>query len=181
MKYIALILAGLLSCTLFQAQSQSKTGVARSLRYQPAGSDFVINNGTHRFNRAIYGSNTAFRVEAGDLPEFALYLPGMGGNLRLGLNDAQGSKWLIDAKNITARYRPGSMIYTISDPMLGTGNLQITVLALADAEGMIVQLSSKNIPANLSLFAAFGGVTGKKFLARRRFRRRSRIVVLPET
>jgi hypothetical protein len=31
-------------------------------------------NGTNRFNRALYGSNTAFRVEAGDLPEFAMYL-----------------------------------------------------------------------------------------------------------
>lgn len=135
----------------------------RQLRYQPDGSDFVITNGKLRFNRALYGSNTAFRIEAGDLPEFALYLPGMGGNLRFGLIDATGSKWLIHTKNINARYRPGSMIYTISDPMLGNGNLQITVLALADVEGVIVQLSCKGIPEHLQLFWAFGGVTGKKF------------------
>jgi hypothetical protein len=36
------------------------------LRYHPEGGDFVIVNGTHRFNRALYGTHTAARVEAGD-------------------------------------------------------------------------------------------------------------------
>ncbi len=138
-------------------------GVSRQLRYQPDGTDFVISNGKLRFNRALYGTNTAFRVEAGDLPEFAMYLPGMGGNLRFGLKDGNGVKWLNDAKNITARYRPGAMIYKITDPMLGKGDLQITVLALADAEGLILQLTAGEIPQNITLLWAFGGVTGKKF------------------
>jgi len=162
-KYLILFFPVLLVCISLQAHNPSEKGTPRQLRYYPEGSDFVINNGNLRFNRALYGTNTAFRVEAGDLPEFAIYLPGMGGNLRFGLMNKSGSKWLINAKNITARYRPGSMIYTISDPMLGIGNLQLSVLALADAEGLIVQLKSKDIPENLSLFIAYGGVTGKKF------------------
>src|SRR5688572_20170386 len=36
----------------------------RSIRYVPDGSDFIIKNGTRRFNRALYGTNTGFRVEA---------------------------------------------------------------------------------------------------------------------
>ena len=49
--------------------------------------EFVIRNGKEFFNRPIYGVSTAtqagdFRVDAGDLPEFSLYLPGHGGNLR---------------------------------------------------------------------------------------------------
>ena len=60
----------------------------RAVRYYPDGNDFVIENGDRRFTRALYGTNTAFRVEAGDLPEFAMYMPGMGGNLRFGLIDA---------------------------------------------------------------------------------------------
>jgi hypothetical protein len=162
----ALVLTAFLSGLLaIQAQTANQTwhGITRQIRYQPDGSDFVITNGKLRFNRALYGSNTAFRVEAGDLPEFALYLPGMGGNLRFGLMDANGSKWLIGSKNITARYRPGSMIYTISDPMLGNGTLQMTVLALANAEGLIVKLLAGELPENLRFFWAFGGVTGKKF------------------
>ena len=65
-------------------------GVERSVRYHPDGEDFVIVNGKRRFNRALYGSNSAFRAEAGDLPEFALYLPGMGGNLKLGIGKSDG-------------------------------------------------------------------------------------------
>lgn len=57
----------------------------RKVHYLPDGKDFVCVNPHLRFNRALYGTNTAFRVEAGDLPEFAMYMPGMGGNLRFAL------------------------------------------------------------------------------------------------
>ena len=57
----------------------------QELRYKPDGNDFVIVNGKRLFTRAIYGTYTAFRVEAGDRPEFALYMQGMGGNLKFGI------------------------------------------------------------------------------------------------
>ncbi|RZK42073.1 MAG: DUF4450 domain-containing protein, partial [Hymenobacter sp.] len=119
----------LLLATAGLAQGQPTTapllwhGQPRTLRYHPEGPDFVIHNGSRRFNRALYGTHTAFRVEAGDLPEFALYLPGMGGNLTFGLLANGQSKWLIKAENITARYRPGTMRYDIADPLLGAGQL----------------------------------------------------------
>src|SRR6185503_15330134 len=72
----------------------------RNIHYLPQGSDFVLANGKMRFNRALYGTNTAFRVEAGDLPEFALYMPGMGGNFKFGLIAGNKSKWLIEAQSI---------------------------------------------------------------------------------
>ncbi len=54
---------------------------ARDLRYTPQGNDFVIENGTARFTRALYGTNTAFRVETSDRPEFGLFMPNMGGTM----------------------------------------------------------------------------------------------------
>src|SRR6266536_3335377 len=69
----------------------------RNIHYLPQGNDFILANGKMRFNRALYGTNTAFRVEAGDLPEFALYLPGMGGNFKLGLIAGNTSKWITAA------------------------------------------------------------------------------------
>ena len=59
---------------------------ARPLRYRPVNGDFVIRNGGELFNRPLYApcstTQTAdFRVDASDLPEFSLYLPGHGGNL----------------------------------------------------------------------------------------------------
>lgn len=134
----------------------------RAIHYQPEGEDFVCTNGKLRFNRALYGTNTAFRVEAGDLPEFALYLPGMGGNLRLGIISGGQGKWLIQAQQVKAIYRPGSMLYEISDPLLGAGTLYITVLALAEGEGMVVQTTYKGV-AQAELCWAYGGATGKKF------------------
>jgi hypothetical protein len=135
----------------------------RTLRYHPDGEDFVITNGNRRFTRALYGTNTAFRAEAGDLPEFALYMPGMGGNIKFGLINKDSSKWLINADKITARYRAGSMLYDIEDILLGKGTLHITVLALADAEGIVIKIQADHIPSNTQLIWAYGGATGKKF------------------
>ena len=94
---------------------QAWHGIERTVRYHPEGNDIVIKNGTKRFNRALYGGNTAFRAEAGDLPEFALYMPGMGGNIQIGIIKGDKSKWLIHEKYIKAIYRAGSMLYEIKD------------------------------------------------------------------
>ncbi|MGX5687628.1 DUF4450 domain-containing protein [Arcticibacter tournemirensis] len=138
-------------------------GTEREMHYKPDGADFLLVNGKKRFNRALYGTNTAFRVEAGDLPEFAMYMPGMGGNLKFGLIAGNTNKWLIDATEITTRYRPGEMHYDIKDPILGNGSLHLTVLALSAAEGIVVKVNSTGIAHNVELFAAFGGATGRKF------------------
>ncbi|TVT43792.1 DUF4450 domain-containing protein [Hymenobacter setariae] len=160
----ASLLLLLLLSSAAHAQAPLWHNQPRTLRYHPEGQDFVITNGTHRFNRALYGTNTAFRVEAGDLPEFALYLPGMGGNLKFGLLANGQSKWLIQATSITARYRPGMMLYDITDPLLGTGRLHLEVQAMAEAEGVLIKAQFDNVPAkSVQLLWAFGGATGKKF------------------
>ncbi len=133
------------------------------LRYKPDGKDFVITNGNRLFTRALYGTHTAFRVETGDRPEFALYMPGMGGNFKLGIASNNQSKWLTHANTITARYRPGARLYTIEDSLLGKGKLYIEILAMADAEGFILKTSVENVSVPVQLHWAFGGATGKKF------------------
>lgn len=136
---------------------------SRKVHYYPKGTDFVCENGKMRFNRALYGTNTGFRVEAGDLPEFALYMPGMGGNFKFGLIAGDKSKWLIAAQSVKAIYRPGAMLYEIKDPLLGNGMMRLHVLALADAEGMIIKTSFENVPSDVELVWMYGGATGKKF------------------
>ena len=135
----------------------------QELRYKPDGRDFVIVNGKRLFTRAIYGTNTAFRLEAGDRPEFALYMPGMGGNFKFGIGNQQASKWLTQANTITARYRPGAMLYTVEDSLLGKGKLFVAILALADGEGFVIQTKLENTTAPVDVYWAFGGATGKKF------------------
>lgn len=90
-------------------------------------------------------------------------MPGMGGNLKFGLILGEQSKWLINTQKITARYHPGSMIYDVEDPILGTGKLHLVILALADAEGLVVKASFTGIKTACNLIVAFGGASGKKF------------------
>lgn len=153
----------LLANTCICQPDQLWHGKERMVRYHPEGNDFVIENGDRRFTRALYGTNTAFRVEAGDLPEFAMYMPGMGGDLRFGLINESQHKWLITAQKIKAIYRAGSMIYEIEDTLLGKGKLFIEVLALSNAEGMVVKIISENIKEDVQLVWVYGGASGKKF------------------
>ncbi|HEX2631005.1 MAG TPA: DUF4450 domain-containing protein [Chitinophagaceae bacterium] len=160
--FIAVVLS---TCILNAQQPDQKLwhNKERVVHYLPQGNDFVLKEGKRRFNRALYGTNTGFRIEAGDLPEFALYMPGMGGNFKFGLIAGNKSKWLIDADHIKTIYRPGSMIYEINDPLLGKGMMRVIVLALADKEGMIIKTETTGITGTIELVVVFGGASGKKF------------------
>ena len=135
---------------------------ARPLRYRPAGTDFVVRNGDLFFNRPVYGTISSFRVDAGDLPEFSLYLPGHGGNLKLGVIASGGAKWFAQANDIIARYRPGRMIYELRDPALGGGFIHIEILTAAEGSTMMLELRAQDIPAGITLAYAFAGASGRK-------------------
>lgn len=166
LQHILLLVLCTTCFTHLKAQEQKKAlwhNIEREVHYKPDGGDFVLVSGKRRFNRALYGGNTAFRVEAGDLPEFALYLPGMGGNLKFGLIKGAESKWLIDAAKIETRYRPGSMLYEVKDALLGSGSINITALALYEREGLLIKIETKNVSKDVQLLAVYGGATGTKF------------------
>ncbi|MFM2327050.1 MAG: hypothetical protein RIR31_1252, partial [Bacteroidota bacterium] len=152
---------------IYAVQAQTNTKLwhdkERTIHYQPQGNDFILYKGTRKFNRALYGTNTGFRVEAGDLPEFAMYMPGMGGNCKIGISVNGKSKWITEANQIKTVYRPGTMLYEIKDSLLGKGVINLTVLAMADAEGMIIKIETVNTPAGTSFVIVYGGATGKKF------------------
>lgn len=163
---------GLFSGTGLTAQEISATAgihpnlvghIGRPLRYHPENGDFVITNGQEFFNRSLYGGNTAFRIVGGDKPEFLLYLPGRGGNLRFGLEAWSTLKWLKDAATIVTRYRPGELIYEIRDPAFGAkAEIKLEVLAYADTEGLAVRITGNSLPRNAHLIWAYGGVNGKR-------------------
>lgn len=136
----------------------------RPLRYTPDAGDFVIENGGEFFNRPLYGTNTAFRVDGGDRPEWSLYLPGRGGNLRVGVVADDGSvRWLHDAARIVTRYRPGALRHDVSDPALGDGaTLTIDSIPCAEREGLIVRLSAHGLRSPLTLGWVYGGASGQR-------------------
>lgn len=168
MRYSIIALFCLLISTTIIAQplaslNEAKHRLPRTLRYTPDGEDFVIINGDRKFNRALYGGHSGFRLETSDVPEFALYLPRMGGNLSFGISNGSDSIALNDAKYIECRYRPGSRIYTITDPLLGKGYIKLTALALYDNDAAIWKIESGNIPFGTILNWRFGGAADKRF------------------
>jgi hypothetical protein len=134
----------------------------KPLRYTPDHGDFVIRNGAEFFNRSLYGGHTGFRVDGGDKPEFVLYLPGRGGNLRLAIRTASGAKWLHEAAEIETRYRPGELLYAIKDPAFGAGVVKVEALAYAATEGLVVKVEATGLPAGAELVWAYGGVNGQR-------------------
>jgi len=160
------IFAGLLVLSAFSlsfSQSKHWQNNERELHYKEDKGDFLLVNGKYRFNRALYGDNRASRVEAGDLPEFALYIPGMGGNLQFVIQKGNSIKKLIKADKIETRYRPGSMLYEIKDPILGTGTLKLTVLAQAKEEGLVLKMETVNVDSSTKIYAVYGGASGTTF------------------
>ena len=137
--------------------------VGRPLRYRPENGDFVIENGGEFFNRSLYGGNTAFRVDGGDKPEFVMYLPGRGGNLRLGVKSGSAVKWLKDAEHIVTRYRPGELIYEVRDAAFGPqAMVRVEALAYAETEGLVVRVQGKGLAPGAELIWAYGGVNGQR-------------------
>ncbi|HXN35693.1 MAG TPA: DUF4450 domain-containing protein [Opitutaceae bacterium] len=137
-----------------------ETTIQRPLRYRPDGTDFVIDNGPEFFNRPLY-TNTAFRVDGGDKPEFSLFLPGRGGNLRLGVRTSAGAFWLSEAAGIVTRYRPGSLLYEVTDPRLGGAVLRVTAMVLTQYPGFIVRAELSGGP-DAKLIFAYGGANGDR-------------------
>jgi hypothetical protein len=150
---------------LLHAHGNFSNNIARPLRYWPVGGDFVITNGTEYFNRPLYCLNSGFRIDGGDKPEFSLYLPGRGGNLRFGIRTAAASKWLNDAGQIVTRYRAGSLIYEIHDPLLHDAALELAALPLDGEKGLIVSIAVSQgrelaVSEPVEIIIAFGGANG---------------------
>ncbi|MDR7333441.1 hypothetical protein J2X21_002575 [Kinneretia asaccharophila] len=168
------LLGGLMLTGLQLAAAQAISGpqqtrinlegqTAQPLRYTPDGEDFVIHNGAEFFNRPLYGGRTGFRVDGGDKPEFILYLPGRGGNLRLAVRTPAGARWLHEATSITTRYRPGELHHDIRDPLLGDkGSLALVAVATSGTEGLLIRAEGRALPAGTELVWAYGGVTGQR-------------------
>ncbi|SNT19631.1 protein of unknown function [Granulicella rosea] len=138
-----------------------ESNVARPMRYQPEGAGFFIRNGKEFFNRPLYGPNIPFRVDGGDLPEFSLYLPGHGGNLRLGLARAgHATRWLHEAQDVFTQYVDGRLEYMVRDALAGDGVVSVQVQT--EGAGLRIEILSVTAPEGLELVWAFAGVSGRK-------------------
>ncbi len=121
------------------------TFAPRATHYTPDGDGVFTVDGKARFNRALYGARTGFRLECCDTPEFGIYLPGMGGNLLFSLPEGP----------CTARYTAGRMDYT-----QGGVTLEAQVLRSTDAALWRLR-NTTDSPQRIPI--RFGGISGTKF------------------
>ena len=121
---------------------------ARKMHYRPdeTGRGVVCVDGVARFNRALYGAHTGFRMECSDQPEFGIYLPGMGGNLQLTLPEG----------SCTARYEAGRMEYW-------QGGIHLEAQVRREGADMALWRITNTTNQPLTVGFAFGGVSGQKF------------------
>jgi len=139
-------------------------GIERELRYKPDGEAFTIRNGDKRFTRAIYGTNTDFRFETSDYPEFGLYMPNYGGSLYLAIANADTELWVKDLDIVDSRFESGIRSWILKDSlMLGKGSLKITSMAMSDGDGFILKIEPKSILKGTRLVWIYGGANDKRF------------------
>ena len=139
-------------------------GKERTVRYQPDGEAFVNTNGKARFSRAIYGTNTGFRFETSDYPEFGLYMPNFGGSVYLAVQSKGKTTWIKDLATVSNRFVSGLRTYEMTDPArLGKGHLIISALAHADRDGLLLKVEAKQLPADAKLLLFYGGANDSRF------------------
>lgn len=122
------------------------TFAPRAMHYRPAGQSAVCTNGSARFNRALYGAHSGFRLECSDRPEFGIYLPGNGGNLLLTLPEGP----------CTARYTAGRMEYE-------QGGVKIEAQVMREGADVALWRVKNTTKRPVEIGVRFGGVSGKKF------------------
>lgn len=118
---------------------------AADLHYIPNGNSVECVNGTVKFNRGLYGAHTGFRVDCSDFPEFGIYMPNMGGNIKFNLPEG----------DCRAVYTPGRMDYS-----KGGVNLQVQV---GRTEDMIIWRFTNTTEEKKNISFRYGGASGKRF------------------
>lgn len=146
--------------------SQRQILTPRQLNYWPEDGDYVTRNGKNRFTRALYGGNTAFRLETSDGLEFGLFMPNMGGNVTMTFHEGTHE---IKHYETETRYRAGQRIYRVelpADCSASAGNpavVNIVAVALYEGEGAIWKIESQNVKPTVSLHARYGAATNAGF------------------
>ena len=120
----------------------------RTVQYVPDGGDYLCVNGSNRYTRALYGSNTEYRVETSDKPVFALFKAKNYRNVRFCVNDVQ----LDSAQYCEARYGKGRRSYVVKDDRWGADAvLRIECVAMHDAEGAYWRFTAEGFGGDVTL------------------------------
>lgn len=143
-----------------EVSSFQKLKAPRTIQYWPEEEGIVCIDGQNRFTRALYGRCEAARLETSDEPEFGLYMPYMGGNLRFDIEHTQ----------IKTVYDGVSRDYQITLPVQYRQNAAeeayvfISAYALqVPSAGGVWSISGQNVKPGAQLQLRYGAATNASF------------------
>lgn len=126
-----------------------KIGVERRQQYEPHHGDFLCQDGTNRYTRALYGSYTDWRLETSDRPIFAVVKKGHHRNIRFVLLKDGVEYPLEQTEHCRASYGSGRREYLLTDSRWGDATVRMEVVAMADGEKAVWRVASPNMECRL--------------------------------
>lgn len=175
MKYLAFTLT--FFCLAIASMAQKKVGdyiesvnnnldqsrSPRALQYVPKDGAFYCINGDNRFTRALYGSNTDYRIETSDRPIFAIYKSKNYRSLRF-VMEYGGTAIQLDSTSVCeSYYKEGTRAYILKDNRWGTNaSLHVEVVALPDSEGAIWRFHADGFNGNVKLISKLCNIANPK-------------------
>jgi hypothetical protein len=131
--------------------------------YSCEGDAFVRHNGDRFSNRPLYCNQISAIVLAGDRP-LVRFGSGsvLGGTFMLALVRGNNAKWLHDFSDITSKYRPDRMEWTLKDGAFGATKLVLEAVPPAEGAGMALHLQIENARPGDRLIWACGGMVRQK-------------------
>ena len=151
------------TCIILLAVMSMMAAAGRKQQYYPDGRDIVCQDGDKRYNRALYGSYTEYRLETSDRPIFAVYRSKAHKNIRFRLMAGGKTTLLEQTTHAEARYHAGKRVYKLTDASWGKGSLTITVLLQPDSESAIWKFEPQSMPANAKVEMVVCDIKRPKF------------------
>ncbi|MDE7418832.1 MAG: DUF4450 domain-containing protein [Muribaculaceae bacterium] len=121
----------------------------RVVQYSPTSGGYIYRkNGDNLYTRALYGGNTAFRIETSDRPIFGAFHGKDNRNVHFIVTVDGRSKRLDSVAECRSYYRGGERRYELSDPSWGSGRISIITLAPRHFEGGLWKIEATDMPKN---------------------------------
>ena len=121
------------------------------MNYYPDNGDIVCVNGNNRYTRALYGSETLYRLETSDRPLFATYDKKNNRNISFYII-YKGVKTRLDSTSwCEARYRGGVRSYKLKNENWNGGEIDFVAIASQSSEAAMFDIKAINFNSDISV------------------------------
>ncbi len=148
---IPLLMAGQSYFRQFDHNSLDRNA-ERVMQYTPTSGGYIYRkNGENLYTRALYGGNTAFRIETSDRPIFGAFHGKDNRNVHFIVTVNRHSMRLDSVAECRSYYRGGERRYELYDPSWRDGHITIITLAPRHYEGALWKIEASDMPKDAEI------------------------------